>query len=98
MVYVEVQLMTGLTPNIEYTSGPPAREGRRAAAARAIRGPAKLVMPASAPARKISRRFRADNFVLFDFMTETPYADQLPKGPSATRPKNTRHDNTGQLF
>jgi hypothetical protein len=32
MVYVEVQLMNGLTPKVEYTFGPPARTGSLAAA------------------------------------------------------------------
>src|SRR5207302_10559058 len=71
IVYVEVQLMNGLTPKREYISGPLPRTGR-VEAARVDRGPTKLAPPTIAPARNIWRRLKAADLGLFVFMTQTP--------------------------
>src|SRR4051794_6285937 len=67
MVYVDVQLMKGLTPIDAYTSPPPARAGSRDAAPAGV-GVTQVAALARAVVRRISRRFNSDFLVLFDFM------------------------------
>src|SRR6266478_1543188 len=76
IVYVEVQLMNGLTPKREYISGPLPRMGR-VDAARARHGRTKPAPLAIAPAINIWRRLKAADFSLFVFMMQTPDPDRL---------------------
>src|ERR1700730_2990681 len=94
MVYVEVQLMNGLTPKREYISGPLPRMGS-VEAARADHGRTKPAPLAIAPARNIWRRLKAADLSLFVFMMQTPDLGYLIERIAVIVARLHQSDNLG---